>query len=266
MMRAMSLMTRTISLRHKLLKSAGLNTDQQSRADLLQSARYEDSNETDETILRACFEALEEFDGWDLEAETYWKHTFEGRSIPAALGKLATGATYYDPKTACTIILVRSARLILLLSILEYYDMIRVSNSETDAWNIGDKAAWANCVPILQQTIRLTIDDMLWCVPFAMGDVDLDGRPVSMSYDGAAALMIIQPVRLVTYCAYATPEQRKRSQDILDRMKSAIGVKSAISWEEQDASTPQRPGTAGLVRAMTLLATTGTPTPSSTTH
>ncbi|KAI8953454.1 hypothetical protein F4801DRAFT_537685 [Xylaria longipes] len=264
MMRAMSLMTKTMGLRQSLLKhSMNPNEEHERPGNISQSAHQGCSVEADQSILRECFENLEEFDSWDIEAESYWKSTFNGRSIPAALGQIAAGPAYYDPKTACIIILVRSARLILLLSILEYYDSIRISCRETETWRVGDQAAWTNCIPILEQNIRLAIDDMLYSVPFAMGDLGPDGIPVSVPQDGAAALVVFQPVRLVTYCAYATAEQRKRGRDILSRMKSAIGVRSAISWDEQAASAPVRPGTQSLIRAMALLSTSEAVTPPS---
>lgn len=263
MMRAMGLMTKTIQLRQSLLSSVG-SQDQGHKTNRYpaQSEGPGSSAEEDQSTLRACFEALEQFDTWDSEAGSYWKNTFGDRSTPAALGELATGATYYDPKTACIIILVRSARMILLLSILEYYDAIRVSSSEADTWKVGNQAAWVDCIPILEHNIRLTIDDMLYCVPLAMGDRGPDGGPMPTPQDGAAALVVFQPVKLVTYCPYATPEQRKCSQEILNRMKTAVGVRSAISWEEQApmiASAPQRPGTQGLIRAMAMLTTTDPP-------
>ncbi|KAI0968931.1 hypothetical protein F4678DRAFT_192316 [Xylaria arbuscula] len=256
MMRAMSLMTKTLSLRQNLLEcAANLKKGDELGEDLWQLEGQEHSDETDQSTLRACFEALEEFDNWDTDAEPYWKNTFAGRNMPATLGELATGGTYYDPKSACIIILVRAARMILLLSILEYHDVIRVSSSEAETWRVGDQAAWADCIPILEKTIRLAIDDMLYCVPFAMGDLGPDGRPVSIPQDGAAALVVFQPIRLVTYCAYATAEQRRCGQEILDRMKSAIGIRAALSWEQQMAtSAPQRPGTQSLIRAMACLA------------
>jgi hypothetical protein len=270
MMRAMSLMTRTMQLRGNLLKFVnGQTTERASREPFSQLGTQGGSNETASSLLQACFGALEEFDSWDIEAESYWRNTFDGRSTPAALGELSTRATYYDPKTACIIILVRSARLILLLSILEYHDTIRFSCGEAEPWRVGDEAAWAECIPVLERSIRLTIDDMLCCVPFALGDLSPDGQSASMPHDGAGALVIIQPMRLVTFCAYATPEQRKYGQDILSRMKLAIGLRSATSYEEQAASTfassaPQRPGTQSLIRAMALLATRDTPTPAPT--
>jgi hypothetical protein len=177
---------------------------------------------------------------------------------------LTTRATYYDPKTACIIILVRSARLIMLLSILEYHDTIRVSNGD-EPWSVGDEAAWADCIPVLEHSIRLTIDDMLCCVPFALGDLSPDGRSSKMPYDGAAALVITQPMRLVTYCVYATAEQRQRSQETLNRMRSVIGLRSAISSGGQAASqssAPQMLGTQGMIRAMAMLAMRDTPNPS----
>ncbi|KAI0419670.1 hypothetical protein F5X98DRAFT_334648 [Xylaria grammica] len=252
MMNAMSLMNRTMHLRQNLLEcAASLQTGHKPKKDLSQPGDQGRSGETDQTILQACFEALEEFDSWDADAGPYWTDTLEVRNIPAPLGQLATEATCYDAKTACIIILIRSARLILLLSILEYYDVIRISSCEAEDWRVGDRAAWENCTPILKQNIRLTIDDMLYCVPFAMGDLGPSKSP-----DGAAALVVFQPIRLVTYCVYATPEQRQSSQAILTRMKSAIGIKSATSWEQQVASATSLPnnfGTQSLVRAMALL-------------
>ncbi|KAI0118237.1 hypothetical protein GGR51DRAFT_207893 [Nemania sp. FL0031] len=237
MMRAMSLMTKTMSLRQDLLKCTSIPSENhnENREPNENQARPENggrSSGSDQYVLQACFEALEDFDRWDTDAEPYWRNTFHGRSI-AALGELATGSTYYDPKTACIIILIRSARLILLLSILEYYDAMQSSCSDTEAWRVGDRAAWENCIPVLEHTIRLAIDDMLYCVPFALGDLGPDGSPVSIHPDGAASLVVFQPLRLVTYCAYATPEQRTCSQNILNRMKTGVGVRSAIPWSEQ---------------------------------
>ncbi|GAP87192.1 putative transcriptional regulatory protein [Rosellinia necatrix] len=263
MMRAMALMTQTIQLRQSLLECS-INTNRYHNATEYSSSSSGSqgySDEADQSTLSACFQALEEFDTWDIEAESYWRDTFNGRSIPAALGDPARGVAYYDPKTACIIILVRSARMILLLSILEYYDAIRVSCSGEDGWRVGNQAAWVSCIPILEENLRLAIDDMLYCVPFAMGDRGPDGGPVTGSQDGAAALVVFQPVKLVTFCVYATPEQRKCSQDILDRMNTTIGVRSAMSWEKQApliaSAPPQQPGTQGLIRAMALLTNSG---------
>ncbi|KAI0487502.1 hypothetical protein F4859DRAFT_501885 [Xylaria cf. heliscus] len=264
-MRAMSLMTKTMGLRQSLLKcSTNPNESYEPEGNMSQSTNQGLSVDMDQAILQECFEALEDFDNWDMEAESYWRSTFDGRCIPAALGQLAIGPAYYDPKTACIIILVRSARLILLLSILEYYDLIRISSRETETWRVGDQAAWANCIPVLEQNIRLTIDDMLYSVPFAMGYFGPDGSPVSVPQDGAAALVVFQPVRLVTNCIYATPEQRKRGREILNRMKCSIGVRSATPWEEQTApntSMPVRLGSQHPSRTMALLSTPGAVTP-----
>ncbi|KAI0394504.1 hypothetical protein F5Y17DRAFT_427591 [Xylariaceae sp. FL0594] len=271
MMRAMFLMTKTMRLRHDLFRSGPGMNNNNNDSDAFSPPRGR-RKEEDAPILQACFEALAEFDIWDAEAEGYWKSTFDGRNVPAALGELANRATFYDPKTACIIILIRSARLIMLLSILEYHDSLRVTNDGGDGdqpWSVGDESAWADCVPVLEHSVGLTIDDMLCCVPFALGDLTPDGRASNMPHDGAAALVIIQPLRLVTFCAYATPAQRKRSQEILLRMRSAIGLRSAVSWEEQAASgeaAPQRPGTQSLIRAMALLAARSpSPTTSTTT-
>ncbi|KAI1842444.1 hypothetical protein JX266_011339 [Neoarthrinium moseri] len=247
LMRAMSLMTKVLWLRHNLSKSpTSPDTSCEPSEHPFQSVREVGFEALNASILQACFEALDEFDTWDFDAESYWKLTFEGRSVPAALGEVATKANYYDPETACTIILVRSARLVLLLSILEFHDRTQVL-SNNDGSGTG-------CIIVLEQSIRLTIADMLWCVPFAMGDLDPNGQSVTMPHDGAAALTILQPLKLVTYCPYATHEQRKSVQGILDRMNLAIGVRSAVSWEERAGLKTAFPGTQGLIRAMTSLA------------
>jgi hypothetical protein len=231
------LTTRGLRLRHSLSKcGTALDKAQKPREDRAQSEQQCDPVETDASILQACFEALDELDSWDTDAESYWKHTFIGRSVPAALGELATKATYYDSETACTIILVRAARLILLSSVLDYCDTIKSSSGDAEAGSIEDAASWAKCVPALEQSMRSTVDDMLWCVPFAMGDLDSKGRSVSMPHDGAAALVIHQPLRLVAYCPYATAEQRTRGQDILNRMNSSIGLRSAVSEQSGNQS------------------------------
>lgn len=262
MMRGMSLMTKTMWLRQHLLKcSTSIVKENEPKESPSQPENQEPADETDQSTLYACFEALGEFDTWDRDAELYWKNTFDGRSFPVTLGEPPNAAIYCDPKTACILILVRCARLILLLSILEYYDAIRAPSRDHGARRVGDETAWANCIPVLEQNIRLTIDDMLYCVPFALGDLGPDGGPVSIHQDGAAALVVVQPMKLVTYCAYATAEQRNSSRHILNRMKTAIGVRSAISWEEQAASiasAPYKPGAQGLIRAMSLLTTSGT--------
>ncbi|KAI1432487.1 hypothetical protein GGR50DRAFT_674089 [Xylaria sp. CBS 124048] len=262
MMRAMFLMTKTMRLRHKLLKSGtGINKAGEAGDGLSQFEHQQNPGEEDQLNLQECFEALEDFDTWDMEAQPYWQNTFGSRSVPAAFGTFATRGAYCDPRTACIIILIRAARLVLLISILEYHDSIQTSCGEDETWRFGDPTAWANCIDMLEKNVRVAIDDMLYCVPFAMGDLGPDGTPVSTPQDGAAALVIIQPMRLVTYCANATSEQRQSARNILTRMKSAIGVRSALSWDDHatSISMPHRPGTEGLVRAMASLTTREAP-------
>lgn len=251
-MRAMSLMTRGLWLRHNLSKcDPGSDYIQESRDESAPSEQSSYSpNGFCASILRACFEALDDFDSWDSEAESYWKHTFEGRSVPAALGEIAVKVTYYDPETACTIILVRCARLILLSSIVEYYERMQQLSDTAHTSGINNQEAWAECIPSLKASILLTIDDMLWCVPFAMGDLNAEGKPVSMAHDGAAALTILQPLRLITFCCHATPEQRSSGQRILNRMNSTIGVRSAVPWDERGAHSPRGPELQGFAHTV----------------
>ncbi|KAI0148713.1 hypothetical protein GGR57DRAFT_227669 [Xylariaceae sp. FL1272] len=251
MMRAMSLMTKVLSLRHDLGKCTA---DPEISEELGHDDSAVNNNEgtRDASTLEACFNTLAEFDTWDIEAESYWRNTFEGRSVPAATGKFSTSGTAYDTRTACTIILVRSARLIMLLSILEYRDATQKVRGK------GNDAAWGDCVPVLEENIRLVIDDMLWCVPFAMGDFNPNKNPV-MLHDGAAALTIIQPLRLITYCVYASPEQNAKAQGILSRMNAGIGIRSAISWEEQAILEQRDPTPRRLNRIVTGRASSASP-------
>lgn len=240
MMRAMSLMTRSVSLRHSLMRCEVVTILLQEQDEAgRQSSDQHDNTGHESPILLECFKALDEFDRWDVEAESYWKDTFESRGAPPGLGAVATKGTFYDPETACTIILVRTARLVLLLSILEYCQ--RATNPSGTKGVYDTSVAWDELVSFLEQNTRSTIDDMISLVPFALGDVDSDGKAVSMPYDGAPALIILQPMRLVTYCPYATDQQRARCRHILDRLNLGIGVRSAVSWEQTDLNTVRYP-------------------------
>ncbi|KAF5974253.1 c6 transcription [Fusarium coicis] len=105
LMRAMSLTTEMLHLRHALARS---------------TRGMQQLTETSLPCTQRCHE--DEFDDWDEEAPFYWRNTFESRTVPIALGKVATGSHYYDHETACTIILIRLSRLILLISLLEYLE------------------------------------------------------------------------------------------------------------------------------------------------
>lgn len=196
----MSLMSRTLSLRHKLLSSYPFSFPQQA----------EPSPHLDHqtAVIQGCFETLDDFQTWDAEAASHWKAMFRGRGAPTALGQVASVA-HYDAETACTIILIRSARLILLMSMIAYIDM----------------AEWT---PVLENEVGLVISDMLACVPHALGDGG------SVSYDGAAAVMIHQPMRLVASCAYATPEQLRTANDVLARVNAGIGIRAAVGVSSED--------------------------------
>ena len=96
------------------------------------------------------------------------------------------------------------------------------------------QAMWAQCVPVLESDVRKCVDDMLFCVPYALGDIDSSGMPSTMMYDGAAAIMIVHSIRLVTHCVYTTPAQGERADIILTRLNSAIGIRSAVGWLSAD--------------------------------
>jgi hypothetical protein len=234
LMQAMAMMSRTLRIRHALSPDGATGDNQEEVEVKIDPSSGMPENHV--KLVQECFEMLAAFDQWDAEATAYWRETFRGRALPIELG--APGYRF-DQETACILILVRSARLVHLLTVLEYLEYHRVTQLGLDE---GHDDAWTNCVRTLEDNVRTTIDDMLTSVPYALGDV-VDGQesPPSSStssttHDGAGAVIILHPIRLVTYCAYATPEQLRESIVILNRINRAIGIRSAISWEEEMAS------------------------------
>ncbi|KAH7183447.1 uncharacterized protein B0J16DRAFT_345810 [Fusarium flagelliforme] len=234
LLRALAMMSKTLSLRHRLFQFIQSDIFQQIGSP---SATSETSSDADQErlLLQECFDMLDGFNDWDCEAATYWQMTFEGRGVPTTLGEMGAGKMHYDAETACIMILVRSARLILLQSMLLYQTTLQTVEDEYSNY----QAMWAQCVPVLESDVRKCVDDMLFCVPYALGDIDSSGMPSSMMYDGAAAIMIVHSIRLVTHCVYTTPAQGERADIILTRLNSAIGIRSAVGWLAADASEDQ---------------------------
>ncbi|KAK4184343.1 hypothetical protein QBC35DRAFT_506104 [Podospora australis] len=213
LLRAMSFMSKTLSLRHKLMSFYD-----PSNTALPPSTSDTPIQPDHASVIQGCFEALDDFHAWDTEAAAYWQSMFEGRGVPTALGQAASRAPQgYDVETACTIILIRSARLILLMSMIAY---------------IPDMADWGTLV--LEQEVDMTINDILACVPYALGDVRPDGQPGSVQHDGAAAIMIHQSIRLVASCAYASSDQLEKANEILSRLNAGIGIRAAVGVRNED--------------------------------
>ncbi|KAF5650807.1 c6 transcription [Fusarium tjaetaba] len=229
LMRAMSLTTEMLHLRHALVRST---RGMQQFTETLSPCTHEDG--LDARLLEESFQTLYKFDDWDEEAPVYWRNTFEGRTVPIALGRVATGSHYYDPETACTIILIRLSRLILLISVLEYLEA-RVQQHVRRECAVG--GGWADYLPALEHDVRVTIDDMLSCVPYALDEVDTSGRPVPTPNDGAGALIILQPLKVIISCQRATSQQLLVCESFLARMNRAIGIKSAAVLKEQASLT-----------------------------
>ncbi|KAM0548807.1 hypothetical protein ACHAPJ_009663 [Fusarium lateritium] len=227
LLRAMSMMSRTLSLRHRLCWLMQSKVTQQEADSPSAASQTSTGPEEEHTLIQECFDKLDSFNVWDHEAATYWQSTFEGRGVPTVLGEMGSGKMHYDAETACIIILVRSARLILLQSMLLYQSTLQPFDEE-EGYDYG--AMWAESMPLLESDVRKTIDDMLASVPYALGDINPSGMPATMIHDGAAAIIIVHSIRLVTHCAYATPSQTERAEIILTRMNSAIGIRSAVGW------------------------------------
>ncbi|KAH7230699.1 hypothetical protein B0J15DRAFT_506220 [Fusarium solani] len=228
LLRALSMMSRTLSLRHRLSKLMEYAA-QKKEDDHWPHTENRTDPEDEELLLQECFEMLDQFHVWDQEAPSYWHSTFEGRAAPTVLGEMGSRMTYCDSETACIIILIRSALLILLLTMLAYHNQLQLVQETEDN---SHHDLWAECIPILESDVRRAIDDMLTSVPFALGDVDPTGRPATMLYDGAAAIVIVHSIRLVSHCAYATTAQLQKASEILTRMNSTIGIRSAVGFDD----------------------------------
>lgn len=226
LLRAFSMMSKTLTIRNTLCRQADAMGGQSDATTFPPLSDQETA-----ALIQTCFQSLEEFDEWDRDAASYWQTTFEGRTLPTSLGEVGTGMIYCDPQTACVVVLVRSARLILLLSLLLYHDRLQQLSDTTQAVDDERLAGWAQCLPTLHRDVHRCIDDMLASVPFALGDVDPSGRPTTMAYDGASAIVILHPLRLIMHCGYATEEHMEKAKRILGRINASIGVRSAASWE-----------------------------------
>jgi hypothetical protein len=211
LLRALGMMSKTLRLRQRLMSNrAYLDAEEQA------------------SIIQDCSETLDGFHVWDVEAADYWQSMFKGRGMPTALGEIASGTTHYDVETACTIILIRSARLILLMSMIAHHYF------QQDGGGVG--AALAEYLPFLEMDVAAVIDDILACVPYALGDVGPGGISGTVDHDGAAAIVIYHSIRLVSSCAYVTPEQDRKAMAILERLYAGMGIRSAVVVGEADIS------------------------------
>lgn len=224
LLRALSMMSQTLSLRNRLLRQMKLARENDWVSSPAPSFGSNVDPDDDQLLLLECFEMVDKFYIWDNEAALYWQSIFEGRGVPTGLGQMSHSPMHYDAETACIIILIRSARLILLLTLLLYHNQL--GDPQGDDYDV----LWKECVPVLESDVTKTIEDMLTAVPYALGDINVNGKPATMSHDGAAAITIVQSIRLISCCAYASPAQLERADIILKRMNSAIGIRSAVGW------------------------------------
>ncbi|KAF5690488.1 sterol uptake control 2 [Fusarium denticulatum] len=226
LLRALAMMGRTLSLRHRLCRLMQSDLYQPQGASPSTASQSSTGTEDERILIQECFDMLDAFGSWDIEAAEYWQMTFEGRGVPTTLGEMSAGRMHYDAETACIIILVRSARLILLQTMLLYQTTL-LPTEDDDGCSYN---SWTETVPFLESDVRKTVDDMLAAVPYALGDIDPSGMPATMLHDGAAAIIIVHSIRLVTHCVYTTPEQTERAACILARLNSAMGIRSAVGF------------------------------------
>lgn len=229
--RALSMMSQTLALRHRLLKLMVPSRQPDQMPSPAPSNESSVDSEEEQVLLLECFDMIDKFYVWDQEAASYWQSIFEGRGVPTGLGQMSSSTTHYDSETACIVILIRSARLILLLTMLLYHCHLQDTNSlQLDSY----ASHWSECVPVLESDVSKIIEDMLAAVPYALGDIGVNGAPATIPYDGACAIIIVQSIRLITGCSYASPAQLQRADIILRRMNSAIGIRSAVGWTGGD--------------------------------
>jgi hypothetical protein len=209
LMNAMVLVSKVLSLRHAISEEA----------------RKAPGGAANEALIKDCFETLDAFHQWDADAASCWRETFGSPSAPVPVGEAAGGGHHFDTKTSGTIILLRSCRLILLMCLSEYLGTV---TAQVQAEHQDTSEAWATCIAHLQHDINLTMNDILHCVPYALGDLDVEGNPSTVLYDGAGALTILQSLRLVCYNPNSTPDQVAKAQAALERFSSSMGVRSAV--------------------------------------
>jgi hypothetical protein len=118
---------------------------------------------------------------------------------------------------------------------LQYYAMVLAGEINEHSTTQGDRVAWENCSSLLKADVKKCINDILASVPYAFGDVDMHGQPTSIMYDGAAGIIILHSIRWLTFCSYASPEQVKKAEKILDRMNAGIGIRSAVGVDANQA-------------------------------
>ncbi|KAH8646332.1 hypothetical protein BX600DRAFT_519154 [Xylariales sp. PMI_506] len=215
--------------------------------------------------LVSCLELLTEFDKWDQDAIPYWEAKFPHRTPPSAMGRIAKEIKYYDVGTACSVLLVRSSRMVMCLSILRYIDAMQAASAAaspafTSTPSTGpihtttppSSASTSPCSPLatihyednniintiitpsevssVHQQIRSVVEDILALVPYALGDIDPFGNPQSNPRDGAGGLIILWPLLLVAHCPLATPVQIQHTRAILGRIGSSMGIRGVYRW------------------------------------
>ncbi|KAF4119940.1 hypothetical protein GMORB2_3628 [Geosmithia morbida] len=225
-MQAFYMVSRTLKLRHSLLFADRTAYNSPHNVDGSEFDGAESIKTDEAAILQECFDALEKFHRWDSEAGDYWKSTFGDRTEPSTLNDPAAATRHFDLETACTMILVRSGKLMLLDSLLHYHQNKQQLDPHADTTPLFGE----NMLSLIEQGVWNTIDDMLSCVPYALGDLDPNGRRRVLDHDGAGALVIFQPLRLITFCLYSKPEQVAACEEVLKRLNTSMGLRSAISW------------------------------------
>ncbi|KAH8894662.1 hypothetical protein GQ53DRAFT_716393 [Thozetella sp. PMI_491] len=151
------------------------------------------------SLLNSSVQTLEDFDSWD--------HKFKD-------------ALHTGPGEAGGILLFRGSRIVLAGSLLTYCHRLK------QLW--ADAPVPPDFEANMEVGIRQAIVDSLAAVQYAIGNVTSSKNPTAVRREGAAGLIIMYPISLIASCPYATPKQKLQCFEMLDWLKSSVGIKCAV--------------------------------------
>lgn len=123
----------------------------------------------------------------------------------------------------------RSTRIILQQTLIELTH--RLKSYVLDDSPKDPLFAYTSAIGLHEDVIRRMIAEICQSIPFALGDVDIDGAPVVRSDGGQAGIKAIQgfallwPVFSVPQSGYASEDQEAQAKSALQRIASSHGIR-----------------------------------------